>query len=162
MTLDQVQQLAHVRLARQVLYHWVIPLVLQILIKHFNLAVLQYVTVFPHLYIIYVYVFVCGRQALYLLSPSSSHFCYRYFSNRVSHLCPGQLRLQSSYLCFLHSWMIGLCHHTQFFIGWDRVFWIFCLGWPQTTVFLSSDSKVARHELCLPPYIFIVLSFYLT
>jgi hypothetical protein len=29
---------------------------------------------------------------------------FRYFSNRLLHLCPGCPGLPSSYLCFLHSW----------------------------------------------------------
>jgi hypothetical protein len=50
---------------------------------------------------------------LYYLSHVTSLFSFMYFMSRISHLCPGQPRLPSSYLCFPHSLMTGAHHHTQ-------------------------------------------------
>jgi hypothetical protein len=40
--------------------------------------------------------------------------------------------------------MTGWHHHAQLFIGWDKIPHTFCLGWPRTTIFLISASRVAR------------------
>jgi hypothetical protein len=40
--------------------------------------------------------------------------------------------------------MTGMYHHTQLFIGWDRVLEAFCLGWPQSLILSISISLLAR------------------
>jgi hypothetical protein len=61
------------------------------------------------------------RQTQYHLShaPSTS-YCSSYFSNRFS--CFFLDQSGSFYLC-LHSWMTGMYHHTQLFIGWNGILW---------------------------------------
>lgn len=69
--------------------------------------------------------YILELRALYLPggalhTPSS--FSSMYFKNRVLHLCLGQPRPRSSYLCFLLSWEDRhVSPHPVFivFIGWD-------------------------------------------
>jgi hypothetical protein len=80
--------------------------------------------------------------------PPEPHFqlfvCFYYFSYRVSLLCLGWPSSQSFYLYFLHSWMPGIYHCTQIFIGWDEISTTFCPGWPQIMILLISASQVGR------------------
>jgi hypothetical protein len=47
----------------------------------------------------------CSCQACSLpLESHPSPLCFSYFSNRISHFCPGGPGPPSSYLCLLSSW----------------------------------------------------------
>jgi hypothetical protein len=62
------------------------------------------------------------------LAACPSCFCFRYFSDRVSH--------------FLARLALGNRHatpHPAYSLGWDLTF---CLGWPWITVFPTSASHV--------------------
>jgi hypothetical protein len=64
----------------------------------------------------------------------------------VSHLClagwPGPLR---SYFSFLHSWddRCTSPHPVFYWLRW-RSQKLFCSGWPQTVIFLTSTFQVTR------------------
>jgi hypothetical protein len=84
-----------------------------------------------------------GRPSTtWAILPVSSAF--KYFSNKVSLLCPGWPRPWSSYLCFRHSWNDRYVSSWQAFNGWHGVSKTFCPSWLQTLIFLISTSWVAR------------------
>jgi hypothetical protein len=81
--------------------------------------------------------FELARKALYHLTHHTSPFCFRYFSNRVSHLCLGRTGSWSPYLCFPPGWddrCVAPCLGDFFVCFWDRVLLTFCPGWPPWTL----------------------------
>jgi hypothetical protein len=68
-----------------------------------------------------------------------------YFSNRVSHSCPGQPRLGTFYLCFPCSLGWQACgNHAKLFISCDEVSLPSCQDWPWTAIILILASQVDR------------------
>jgi hypothetical protein len=65
-----------------------------------------------------------ARQVIFCLSPTPSHFCWRYFSNRVSHLWLGQPGPWSFCLCF-PSGMTGMHQLIQLLLIEMRSFELF-------------------------------------
>jgi hypothetical protein len=69
--------------------------------------------------------FLGGHSTTWSMPPAL--FCLIYFSDMVSHFCPG---LRYSYLSS-HIWyvIIGVLH-CVWLIGWDGVLLTFCPRWP--------------------------------
>jgi hypothetical protein len=62
-----------------------------------------------------------ARQTFYHLSHAPSPFCFSYFSDRVSHFCPGPA-WATFYLCFCVSCVPGIKgthHHAQLLVEWS-------------------------------------------
>jgi hypothetical protein len=128
--------LAH---ARQVLYHWAVPLGL-FGIHFYFLQYLGFELRASHL--------LCRCSTTWDMPPAQ--FCFRYFWDKVSHfflgltwvvillpLPPSQLGLQA-------------CTTTSNLLVEMGVSLTFCLGWPWTMIFLISSSQVVgiTRSLC--------------
>jgi hypothetical protein len=84
-------------------------------------------------------------RMLYHLIHIPSPFCFGFFWDRVSHLCPGQPghRPPPHYASHVAG-MTGMHHHTKLFTDWNGVFWTFCPRCLQTTILPNSASQVTR------------------
>jgi hypothetical protein len=104
-----------------------------------------------------------ARQALYHLNDTPSSFCFRYFLNRVSHLCPDWPELWSPiYVSCVVAEMTGMHHQTQLFISWNGVHtaqaglepwsWVASITGVNHRAQLTSCILMTGLSSCLPNY----------
>jgi hypothetical protein len=78
-----------------------------------------------------------------VLSPTTSPFCFSYFSGRVLYCLPGpavDLDPPTSASCLARTTAV---HHCTQLVCWDGVSLTFCLGRTQTAIVPISTSQVA-------------------
>jgi hypothetical protein len=104
--------------------------------KLWKLSLVQYCRINPiFFFLLHTGVWTQGlaRQVLYHLNHASSPFCLKYFSNKVSNLCPGRPGLPAAYSCFPSSQNDRCTTIPSFYrLRWDFFFFLLHPGWPGT------------------------------